>query len=82
MAERCEKRTEERPPEKSKQGESGMRATPVRFTYSEVKGDLFTCPATASLVHCVSEDFNMGKGIATKFKKQFGGVADLRAQGV
>ena len=63
--------------------EKGARgSTPSRCTYSEVKGDLFTCPATASLVHCVSEDMNMGKGIATLFKKKFGGVAELRTQGV
>ena len=64
-------------------GEKGARgSTASRCTYSEVKGDLFACPATASLAHCVSEDMHMGKGIASLFKKQFGGVAELRTQGV
>lgn len=56
--------------------------TSSHFNYREVKGDLFSCSATASLAHCVSEDFHMGKGIAALFKKQFGGVAKLREQGV
>ena len=55
------------------------KAGVVRF--SEVKGDLFSCPDSASLVHCVSEDMNMGKGIAVLFKKKFGGVAELKSQG-
>lgn len=49
--------------------------------YSEVKGDLFSCPDSASLGHCVSEDMHMGKGVATLFKRKFGGVEELRAQG-
>lgn len=39
---------------------------------TEVKGDLFgSCD---SLAHCVSRDFEMGKGIAVIFKKKFGVV--------
>ena len=48
---------------------------------SEVKGDLFSCPSSASLAHCVSEDMHMGKGIATLFKQKFGGVGELKSQG-
>ena len=52
-----------------------------KLHFSEVRGDLFSCPATASLAHCVSEDMAMGKGIATVFKKRFGGVRELKEQG-
>ncbi|XP_072016064.1 ADP-ribose glycohydrolase OARD1-like [Amphiura filiformis] len=52
------------------------------FEFKEVKGDLFKCPASHSLAHCISEDIRMGKGIATIFKKKFGGVEDLKKQGV
>ena len=48
----------------------------------EKVGDLFTCPVTASLAHCVSEDMRMGKGIAVLFKKKFAGVDELKAQDV
>jgi len=40
--------------------------------------DLFT--ASGSLAHCVSEDLEMGKGIAVEFKNRFGHVDDLQAQ--
>ena len=46
----------------------------------EVQGDLFTCPDSSSLAHCISEDVRMGKGIATVFKKKFGRVAEIRSQ--
>ncbi|XP_064029817.1 ADP-ribose glycohydrolase OARD1 isoform X2 [Pogoniulus pusillus] len=45
-----------------------------------VKGDLFSCPATDALAHCISEDCRMGAGIAVLFKKKFGGVQELLAQ--
>ena len=54
---------------------------PGLLNFSEVKGDLFSCPSTSSLAHCVSEDMAMGKGVAVLFKKEFGGVGELRAQG-
>ena len=44
-------------------------------------GDLFSSPSEASLAHCVSEDLRMGKGIATIFKRKFGGVRELSSQG-
>ena len=65
---------EERPPTST--------GAKLKLDFSEVKGDLFSCPRTASLVHCVSEDMAMGKGIAKEFKKQFGGVQELKGQGV
>jgi len=51
-------------------------------TYSEVEGDLFTCPATTSLAHCISADVKMSKGIAVLFKTKFAGVPELLAQKV
>lgn len=56
-------------------------STSRKLQLSEVKGDLFSCPDSASLVHCVSEDLHMGKGIATLFKQKFGGVGELKSQG-
>jgi len=48
------------------------------MSLTEVRGNLFT--SSDSLVHCVSRDLHMGKGIATEFKKQFGGVDELSQQ--
>lgn len=45
-----------------------------------MRGDLFTCPATDALAHCISEDCRMGKGIAVLFKRKFGGVEEIQAQ--
>ncbi|KAA0706994.1 O-acetyl-ADP-ribose deacetylase 1 [Triplophysa tibetana] len=45
-------------------------------------GDLFTCSVTDALAHCISEDCRMGKGIAVLFKRKFGGVEELLAQGL
>ncbi|CAC5409913.1 ADP-ribose glycohydrolase OARD1 [Mytilus coruscus] len=53
----------------------------VGFSFEEKKGDLFDCPETDALAHCVSEDLRMGKGIAVLFKKKFGGVGELMSQG-
>ena len=47
---------------------------------TELRGDLFSCPLTSSLAHCVSVDLNMGKGIAKAFKNKFGRVDELKAQ--
>lgn len=44
------------------------------------RGDLFTCPPTDALAHCISEDCRMGAGIAVLFKKHFKGVEELKAQ--
>merc|ERR1712154_620059 len=50
------------------------------FKYEFVKGDLFTCPDTSSMCHCVAQDLGMGKGIATLFKRKFGGFNELKQQ--
>lgn len=50
------------------------------FQIKCVKGDLFSCPQTDSLAHCISEDCRMGAGIAVLFKKKFGGVQELLDQ--
>lgn len=36
-----------------------------------VQGDLFNAPETDCLVHCISADFALGKGIALEFQKRF-----------
>ncbi|XP_061177214.1 ADP-ribose glycohydrolase OARD1-like [Saccostrea echinata] len=54
----------------------------MSFHLEEKKGDLFSCPSTFSLAHCISEDVRMGKGIAVLFKKKFGGVEEIKKQGV
>ena len=70
--------------EKLREEEEALKAkykTPKEnlcFTFT--KGDLFSAPSDASLAHCVSEDFRMGKGIATEFKKRFEGVNELLNQ--
>ena len=64
--------------------ETGQQNSPGvsrKVHLSEVKGDLFSCPSSTSLAHCVSEDMHMGKGIATLFKQKFGGVGELKSQG-
>lgn len=68
-----------------KESSSSSSSTPKKarvstLRFSQVRGDLFSCPPQAALVHCVSTCLAMGKGIATEFKKRFGGVADLKAQ--
>ncbi len=52
------------------------------LVYSEVQGDLFTCPSHFSLGHCVSEDMAMGRGVATFFKSMFNSVGELKKQGI
>lgn len=39
--------------------------------YTEEKRDLFSVPEDYFLVHCVSADFVLGKGIALEFRKRF-----------
>lgn len=68
---------------------SSAMANPISATsfghsvvLEEKSGDLFSDPdATASIAHCVSACLSMSKGIATQFKKQFGGVDELKRQG-
>jgi O-acetyl-ADP-ribose deacetylase (regulator of RNase III) len=66
-------------PEMASVEDSAKKSAP-RFCYEELKGDLFNCPSSDSLAHCVSADMRMGKGIAVLFKEQFGGVPELIAQ--
>ena len=68
----------------SKACDAAARATAAssgKFDFREIRGDLFQCPSSASLAHCVSEDMRMGRGIAKIFKNQFGGVEELKKQG-
>jgi O-acetyl-ADP-ribose deacetylase (regulator of RNase III) len=51
----------------------------------EIVGDLFTCLTEEpkySLGHCVSSDFEMGKGIAVSFRQRFGCLEELRNLGL
>ena len=50
------------------------------FLFSEQQGDLFECDQDFSLVHCVSADLRMGRGIAVEFKKRFGQLFELHRQ--
>ncbi|XP_064399918.1 ADP-ribose glycohydrolase OARD1-like [Halichondria panicea] len=67
------------PPLPTSTGDSPPTTDP---TLTMVQGDLFSCPNSSSLAHCISADISMGKGVAKVFKTQFGGVAELKAQGV
>lgn len=55
-----------------------LRRTKCSIAYKN--GDLFTCSEDESLVHCVSADLRMGKGIAVLFKNKFGGISELKQQ--
>lgn len=46
----------------------------------EIRGDLFDVGKGRSLAHCVSEDLNMGRGIAIYFRALFARMDQLRAQ--
>ena len=51
------------------------------FQIIETYGDIFAqCPPHIPLVHCVSLDLKMSKGIASVFKRKFGNVPFLKAQ--
>ena len=39
--------------------------------YTEKRQDLFVCPEDYYLAHCISADFDMGRGIVTQFNKRF-----------
>ena len=41
------------------------------MTYKEEYRDLFSVPEDYYLVHCISADFGMGKGIVVEFNKRF-----------
>lgn len=46
----------------------------------EIAGDLFEAPKEYALGHCVSQDFQMNKGIALEFRRKFGQVEELSSQ--
>ena len=48
----------------------------------ERTGNLFSAPANLSLVHCISQDCAMGKGIAKQFAEKFGRVGEIKEQQV
>ena len=52
-----------------------------RFQLTEIKGDLFTSPSTASLAHCISKDCRLGAGIAKIFRQKFGRIDELMKMG-
>ncbi|KAL8599054.1 hypothetical protein ACOMHN_006863 [Nucella lapillus] len=60
---------------------SRMPGEVPEFKIPVVKGDLFSCPVSEALAHCVSQDLEMGTGIAVEFKNRFGGVPELKGQG-
>lgn len=41
------------------------------FSQNEKVGDLIQCPDDMVLVHCVSQDYQMGAGIAKEFQIRF-----------
>lgn len=52
-----------------------------RFELTETRGDLFElAEASWSLAHCIALDMRLGRGVATEFKRRFGGVDELQAQ--
>ncbi|XP_053313809.1 ADP-ribose glycohydrolase OARD1 isoform X2 [Spea bombifrons] len=57
-------------------GLSGRVCEAIRY----VHGDLFGCPSTDSLAHCISADCRMGAGIAVQFKKRFKRVEEIKQQ--
>ena len=54
----------------------------LKLKFEEKKGNLFSCPKSAGLAHCVSKDLKMSKGIAVTFKETFKGVQELAQQGI
>ena len=50
------------------------------FKLQEKSGDLFSCPSTDSLAHCISADVKMGAGIAVQFRKRFGNINSIQRQ--
>ncbi|KAK6477805.1 Fc receptor-like protein 5 [Huso huso] len=50
------------------------------FQLQQMRGDLFTCPRSEALAHCISEDCQIGAGIATLVREKFSGVQDLLSQ--
>ncbi|KAF4529294.1 hypothetical protein B566_EDAN016456 [Ephemera danica] len=51
-----------------------------RLKFTEVEGDLFQCPPTTSLAHCVGRDLKMSAGIAADFKLIFGDAEKIKKE--
>ena len=52
-----------------------------KFQYQLLKNtDLWTCPNTSSLCHCVARDLGMSAGIAVDFVNKFGSRKELEQQ--
>lgn len=52
----------------------------VSKNVKEVAGDLFEASKEYALGHCVSQDFQMNKGIALEFRRRFGKIEELKNQ--
>lgn len=50
------------------------------MTYREETRDLFLVPEDYYLVHCISADFGMGKGIVVEFNKRFDMKSKLQSK--
>ena len=50
------------------------------MVYREIYGDLFNVDSKYFLVHCISSDFALGKGIAVEFNKRYNMKAKLHNQ--
>ena len=60
--------------------QSHLKPNPVTSCVVYKDGDLFD--SQNSLMHCVSADMRMGRGIAVTFRRKFGQVEDLLRQNV
>ena len=60
--------------------EGSATAKVPNFKLQEKSGDLFSCPSTDSLAHCISADVKMGAGIAVQFRKRFGNINSIQRQ--
>ncbi|KAH8372210.1 hypothetical protein KR093_010590 [Drosophila rubida] len=54
----------------------------TQFVIREINGDLFSADTDYSMCHCVAADLRMGKGIAVKFRNEFGQLETLQKQNV
>ena len=52
----------------------------TQFSLSEMDGDLFDAPTSASLCHCISGDCKLGRGIAKQFREKFDIMNTLKAK--
>ena len=58
-----------------------LSAPPAPATITEIRGDLFSSgrqDGVRVLVHCVSGDLRLTRGIARQFLRRYGGRLELR----